>query len=89
MAARKASEGDAVDSRRIDLQIRAIVVTYRIERRRRDSLVMEAFRARARSLLDGLEDEARGHPDLEARVFEARHEVDADESPTTTDHRSP
>jgi hypothetical protein len=88
MPARKASEGDAVDSRRIDLQIRAIVVTYRIERRRRDSLVMEEFRARARSLLDSLEDEARGHPNLEAQLFEARQEVDADESPSTSDRRS-
>jgi len=89
MAATKASEGDAVDRRRIDLQIRAITVTYRIELRRRDSLVMQEFRARARSILDGLADEARGYPDLEARVAEARHEVDADESHTTTDRRSP
>jgi hypothetical protein len=77
MAAGEASEGDAVDRRRIDLQIRAIVVTYRIERRRRDSHVMEEFRARARSILDELEEEARRYPDLEARLVEARHEVDA------------
>jgi hypothetical protein len=56
MAASEASEGRAVDRRRIDLQIRAIVVTYRIERRRRDSHVMEEFRARARSILGGLEE---------------------------------
>ena len=89
MAAGTASEGDTLDSRRIDLQIRAIVVTYRIERRRRDSPVMDEFRVRARSLLDGLEDEARGHPELEARVLEARHELDGDDIPTTFDRRSP
>jgi hypothetical protein len=77
MAAGPGLSGDAVDRRRIDLQIRAIVVTYRIERRRRDSQVMEEFCARARSILDGLEEEARRYPDLEARLVEARREVDA------------
>jgi hypothetical protein len=66
-----------MDRRRIELQIRAIVVSYRIERRRRDSPTMEEFRARARSILDGLEEDVRDHPDLEARLAETRHELDS------------
>lgn len=77
MAPGKASLGDAMDRRRIELQFRAIVVSYRIERRRRDGPTMEEFRARARSILDGLEEDVRRHPDLEARLAEIRHELDS------------
>lgn len=70
-------EGDAVDRRRIDLQIRAVVVTYRVERRRRDTPTMDAFRARARRLLDDLREDVRPYPDLEARLREARRELDS------------
>jgi hypothetical protein len=66
-----------MDRRRIELQIRAIVVSYRIERRRRDTRTMEEFRARAQSILDGLEEATRSYPDLEARLVETRHELDA------------
>lgn len=65
-----------MDRRHIELQIRAIVVTYRIEQPRRDAPTMEAFRARAHSLLDGLEAEVLVYPDLAARLLEARQELD-------------
>ena len=67
-----------MDRRQIELQIRAIVVSYRIERRRRDSPTLEGFRARAHTILDGLEDEAHRYPDLEARLVETRRELDGD-----------
>ena len=74
-----------MDRRRIELQIRAIVVSYRIEERRRDSPTMDEFRARARSILDGLEEDARHDPDLEARLVEVRRELDSPSSfPTGT-----
>jgi hypothetical protein len=67
-----------MDRRRIDMQIRAVVVTYRVERRRRDAPTMQAFRDRARLLLDELEKEARSYPDLEARLLEARRELESE-----------
>jgi hypothetical protein len=66
-----------VDRRRIELQIRAIVVSYRIEERRRDGPTMKEFRDRARSILDELEEDARHYPDLEARLVEVRRELDS------------
>jgi hypothetical protein len=72
-----AAEGD-VNRRRIDMQIRAVLVTYRVERQRRDAPTMEAFRDRARVLLDELEEKVRQYPDLEARLLEARHELDSE-----------
>ena len=66
-----------MDRRRIELQIRAIVVSYRIEHRRRDGPTMDEFRARGRSILDGLEEHARHYPDLEARLAEVRRELDS------------
>lgn len=68
--------GNPMDRRRIELQIRSVVVTYRIEQRRRDSPTMEAFRARAHELLDTLDDAVRLYPDLQARIEEARQELD-------------
>lgn len=68
--------GDGMDRRQIELQIRAIMVSYRIEMRRRDSPTMKEFRSRAHALLDGIEDEARRYPDLEARLVETRAELD-------------
>jgi hypothetical protein len=64
-----------VDRRHIELQIRAIIVMYRLEERRRDSPTMEAFRARARAILDGLDAEVSDYPDLAARLVEARQEL--------------
>jgi hypothetical protein len=71
------SEGDAVDRRRIELQIDAVLVPFRIERTRQGQSTMDEFRARARSILDGLEEDARRYPDLEARLVEVRRELDS------------
>ena len=71
------SEGNAAHRRRIELQIRAIIVSYRIERRRRDTATMQGFRDRARTILDGIEEDARRYPDLEARLIETRNELAA------------
>jgi hypothetical protein len=65
----------------VQLQIEVVRVTYRIERRRRDSTTMEAFRERARSILDELESEARATPELQASLAQARGELDGDEEP--------
>lgn len=73
---------ECVDDRRVRLQIELIRVTYRIERRRRDSPTMEAFRERARSILDELEAETRARPDLHARLAQARRELEGDEAST-------
>jgi hypothetical protein len=67
-----------VDRRRVLLQIEVVRVTYRIERRRRDSATMLAFRDRARSILDELASEAKSQPDLRASLAEARRELDED-----------
>jgi hypothetical protein len=67
--------GNAVDRRRIEMQIRAVVVPYRIEARRRDPLTMLEFRKRAMSILATLEEAALSHPDLAARLSAARQEV--------------
>lgn len=58
------------------MQIRAIMVPYRIEVRRQDPATMEQVRQRARSLLDGLGEAVLPFPDLEARLVEARQELD-------------
>ena len=52
------------------------MVTYRVEQRRRDSPTMTAFRIHARLLLDGLDEAVRPYPDLQARLDEARRELD-------------
>jgi hypothetical protein len=64
-----------VDRRRIELQIDAVLVPFRIERVRRDRSTMDDFRARARDILDGLDAEARQYPDLEVRLNDARREL--------------
>ena len=66
-----------MDRRRIELQIRAVVVTFRIEQRRRDESTMEAFHARARAILDALADEVRAYPDLQAQLNDALEELAA------------
>ena len=66
-----------MDKRRIELQIRAVLVTFRIESLRRETPVMEAFHDRARSILDALWDEVRPYPELEARLQEALEELEA------------
>lgn len=66
-----------MDRRRIELQIRAVIVPYRVEVSRRDPLTIERFREKARALLDGLEGAAGLYPDLEQELREARHELEA------------
>lgn len=68
-----------MDRRRIELQLRAILLTYRVEHRRRDSSTMREFRERAYSLLDELEAAAGRHPDLKAALDSAREELAADD----------
>jgi hypothetical protein len=68
-----------VDRRRVALQIRAILVPYRVERRRRDSATMEQFRLRARFMIDGLEESVGADPELQKALADARQEIDADE----------
>ena len=64
-----------MDRRRVELQIRAVLVTFRIEQRRRDSPVMEEFRRRAGAIMDSLEVDADGDPDLLTRISDARREI--------------
>lgn len=68
-----------MDRRRFELQIRAIVVMYRIERRGSNRVTMDLFRVRANQLLDELDVAAAQHPDLRVRVADVRAEIDADE----------
>jgi hypothetical protein len=70
-----------VDRRRIELQLRAVLLTYRVEHRRRDSSTMREFRKRAHALLDGLEAAVGPHPDLKAALDSAREELLDDDSP--------
>ena len=65
-----------MERRHIELQLRAVLVTYRIELKRRDSATMETFRARALSLLEGLGDEMAPYPDLQDVLRDARRELD-------------
>jgi hypothetical protein len=67
-----------MDRRRAELQIRAVVVTYRIEVRRRDAPTMGEFRERARAILSGVEGAVQGYPDLAERLRGARLEIEAD-----------
>jgi len=74
-----------VDRRRIELQLRAILLTYRVEHRRRDSSTMREFRERAYVLLDGLEAAVAEMPDLRAALTSAREELLDDDSPPRLD----
>ena len=64
-----------MDRRRIELQLRAILLTYRVEHRRRDSSTMREFRERAHALLDELEVPVGPYPDLKAALDSAREEL--------------
>ena len=68
-----------MDRRRLELQIRAVVVTFRIERRRRDTSTMDAFHERARSILESLSDDVRPYPDLASQLQDALEELGVDE----------
>ncbi len=69
-----------MDPRRIALQIRAVRVTLRIERPRGSLETMDAFRSRARELLDDLDEAVRPFPELERALAEVRAEVEANET---------
>jgi hypothetical protein len=68
-----------LDRRRIALQIRAILIPFRVERQRRDTATMEQFRMRARRLMDALEERVEADPELRKVLADARREIDADE----------
>lgn len=75
-----------MDRHHLELQIRAVVVTYRREQRRQDARMMQSFLARATSILDGIDAEVQAYPDLAARLREARQEVaDAASSPSPSE----
>jgi len=79
-AALEASLGcQPLDRRRIALQIRAILIPYRVERQRRDSATMDQFRLRARGMMDALDESVEGDPELQKALADAREEIAADE----------
>ena len=69
-----------MDRRRIALQIQAILLPYRVERRRRDSRVMEQFRERARVLLNDLDESAGTDAELRRALSDARRELESDDA---------
>ncbi len=72
-------ESQPLDRRQIALQIRAILIPFRVERQRRDSATMEQFRLRAREMMDALDDSVGTDPELRKALDDARKEIDADE----------
>ena len=68
-----------MDRRRIALQIQAILLPYRVERRRRNSRVMEQFRERARVLLNDLDKSAGTDAELRDALSDARRELESDD----------
>lgn len=67
-----------MDQRRIELQIRLILLTYRREHRRQDSPTMVAFRQRALQSLTELDADAREYPELHQLALAARSELSSD-----------
>ena len=72
-------ECEPLDRRRIALQIRAILIPFRVERQRRDTATMEQFRLRARRMMDALAERVEADPELRKALADARREIDADE----------
>ena len=77
-----------MNRRRIELQLRAVLVTYRVEVRRRDAPTMEQFRRSARAMLDQLHEAVLPFPDLAERLSEARREIESDPGPPAADDGS-
>ena len=75
-----ASSCAPMDRRRIALQIQAILLPYRVERRRRDSRVMEQFRERARVLLNDLDESAGTDTELRRALSDARRELESEDA---------
>jgi hypothetical protein len=73
-------ESQPLDRRRVALQIRSILIPYRVELRRRDTATMEQFRVRARQMMDALDERVEGDPELSKALADARREIDADEA---------
>ena len=68
-----------MDTRRhIDLQLRAIEVMYKTERRRQSEAALRIFRQRADEILAALEGRARPHGDLYSRVVALRQALTDD-----------
>lgn len=68
-----------MDRRRIALQIQAILLPYRVERRRVNSRVMEQFRQRARVLLTDLHESVGSDAELRQALSDARQELESDD----------
>jgi hypothetical protein len=65
-----------VDKRRLALQLRAIRVILRVEQPRHDAATMNDVRARARQMLDELEEAVQPFPDLKDELAGLRLEVE-------------
>lgn len=65
-----------MDRRRIELQLRAILVIYRGEKNHRSAETMKGIRERAEILFRDLEASVEPYPDLKKRLADARHELD-------------
>ena len=65
--------------RKVELQIRAVNVTYRRERRRLDPDGLRVMRERAQALLDALEPEASQFSELLAALRNVREELERDD----------
>ena len=65
--------------RKVELQIRAITVTYRRERRRLDAHGLMKMRERGHALLDAVEADASPYPELLAALLNVREELERDE----------
>ena len=64
--------------RKVELQIRAVTVTYRRERRRLDPDGLRMMRERGRALLDEIESETLPFPELLAALRNVREELERD-----------
>lgn len=69
------TERHSRERKRIALQIRAVVVPYRIAQERQNPAVSDSFRARANMLLDTLEHAVEPHRDLQISLAAARAEL--------------
>lgn len=71
------ASGWAVDRRRFELQIEAVLVVYRAQRRTGPADSLADTRRRGLAILDSLLPETDGDPEREERLAAARQELDA------------
>lgn len=64
-----------MNRQQVEMQVRLLVTLYRAEAKRIDPASLEAFRDRARELLDHAAAAADGDPRLQDMIDEARREV--------------